>query len=88
MAAYSGLYHLSGMSENDATSHHDGCVQNRAGHAVADFVGTAYFNSDHFPAHPCPPRRAEEGMSEWESGLRLRLTRHGRDTKIGWACGG
>ena len=30
-------------------------LQNRAGHAVADFVGTAYFNSDHSPAHPCPP---------------------------------
>ena len=27
----------------------------KAGHVVADFVGTAYFNSDHSPAHPCPP---------------------------------
>ena len=25
----------------------------RAGHAVADFVGTAYFNSDNSPAYPC-----------------------------------
>ena len=71
MAAYSGLYHLSGMSENDAISHPDGCVQNRAGHAVADFVGTAYFNSDHSPAHSCPPlpslesRGEQVGAGEW-----------------------
>ena len=68
MAAYSGLYHLSGMSENDATSHHDGCVQNRAGHAVADF---ADFETTLLllPAHPCSPGKAEEGRSERESGL-------------------
>ena len=33
----------------------------RAGHAVADFVGTAYFNSDHSPAPSCSPLLSYEG---------------------------
>ena len=33
----------------------------RAGHAVADFVGTTYFNSDHSPAPSCSPLLSYEG---------------------------
>ena len=38
-------------------------IRARAGHAVADFLGPAYFNSDHSLAPPCSPRRAEEGRA-------------------------
>ena len=44
-------------------------VATRAGQLVADFVGTAYFNSDHSPAHSCPPMRAEVNREEQEKGL-------------------
>ena len=30
----------------------------KAGHVVADFVGTAYFNSNHSLVPPCSPWRA------------------------------
>ena len=45
-------------------------MQIRGGHADFRKLVSAYLSSDHSPAHPCSPRRAEEGKGEWESGVK------------------
>ena len=45
-------------------------MQIRGGPADFCILVSAYLSSDHSPAHPCSPRRAEVGMGEREGGVK------------------